>query len=820
MKILLLVVLPLYAFSQQPVSISGRILDKTSQEALPFATVTLHPVDSDTILAGSITDENGRFQLSGVFSGNYNLHCSLLGFQPKDITLFIGEINNIIDVGKVELEAQAEQLQEVVVTESRGTVSSGLDRKSFAMDNQIAQSGGSVLDAMKGLPGITVDQDGKVLLRGSDQVAILMDGKQSSLTGFGNQRGLANIPAANIDRIEIINNPSAKYDASGMAGIINIIYKKEQTTGWNGELGFAFGLGALGKRKPDNPSDLGSYSVTPKFIPSLSLNHRAPKTNIWLQSEILRQKKLPNNEFTTRHYTDGLSIISQVPENRTQTQYIVKSGVDWSLNDRNTLSLSGIWDYEHHIDTSQIPYIDLNTRQRYRYWHWKEDEVTGFLNFRLDYKHRFPEAGHELNASMQYTRGWEDEQYFLNDSSAIRQSTDRTHIVAIENTTAIQLDYIKPLRSGRLEAGTKLQFRTIPVTYEIGRGEASVIAPGLGEWSDWGENIIAGYLNYIFEQSSFDIEAGLRTEQTNVFYDIDPANIYYPRNDAYDYFEWYPNVRFTFKINEINNLSLFYNRRVDRPGEPELRIFPKYDDPELLKVGNPYLRPQFTQNFEVAYKRIWELGSLYFSTYYRLINDPFQRVFAFDGSDQIYNVINRVYQNVGSGTNLGLEVLWTQSVSEHWKLSASMNLYENKIDAYSTTLLFPTERPWEIDASSDQTWDIKMNHQFFLPHQLQLQLSGVYLAPKNIPQGRQFARSSVDIGVQKEIMQGKGKITLAVTDLFNRYGIKQEIAGPDFTAVYENFYETQSVRLGFTYKWQNHYTKFGGESEMPTLPYQ
>ena len=156
---------------------------------------------------------------------------------------------------------------------------------------------------------------------------------------------------------------------------------------------------------------------------------------------------------------------------------------------------------------------------------------------------------------------------------------------------------------------------------------------------------------------------------------------------------------------------------------------------------------------------------------------------------------------MGSGSNLGLEVLLTQNISDAWKISASVNWYENKVDAYSTTLLFPTERPFDVLPSTDQTWDLKMSNQFFLPGKLQLQLTGVYLAPKNIPQGRQLARSSIDIGIQQEILQGKGKITLAATDLFNRYGIRQEVTGPDFTALYENYYETQTVRLGFSYKW-------------------
>ncbi len=788
-------------WAQEVAVLSGRIFDAATDQPIPFVTVVLNQDTSQKIIAGTITDEAGAFVLNIPVRGEFILKCSYLGYQTITQSVFIGEKNNIYDVGKILLTEEAEQLQEVTVSGQRATVDANLDKKSFSMEDQIAQSGGSVLDAMKGLPGVTVDQEGNVLLRGSSQVAVLIDGQQTGMTGFGNQRGLDNIPASNIERIEIINNPSAKYDAAGMAGIINIIYKKEKESGFNGEIGFAYGLGELTTRKEDLPTELGRYDLNPKYIPSLSLNYRTQKTRTFFQGEVLQQKKLPNNEFTTRKYTDGAQTISAVPENRTQTHYILQGGIDWQPDDRNFFSFSTIWDYESHIDTAQIPFINLLSNQRYRYWHWMEDEVTGYLNFQLNYRHSLPGAGHELKMGAQYVRGWEDEAYFLNDSTSIRQSTDATHLIATENTTSFTADYTKPLRSGRLEMGAKVQIRTIPVTYEVDRGRQSIIYEGIGDYSDWGENIYALYLNYVLEKKGFDLEGGLRVEETDVFYDIDPANTYYPRNDAYDYFRIYPNVRLTFKLNEANNLSLFYNQRVDRPGEPNLRIFPKYDDPELLKVGNPYVRPQFTQTFEAAYKRIWPTGSIFLSTYYRLIDDPFQRVYSIDESDPNYSIINKIYQNVGSGSNLGLELLLSQNFGQYWKFSGSLNWYKNKVDAFEGVLLFPYERPFSIETTEDITWDIKLSNQFFLPGNLQIQITGLYLAPKNIPQGRQLARSSIDLGIQKRLWNNKGELLLSFSDILNDYGIRQEIVGSDFEALYENYYETQVIRLGMKYKW-------------------
>ncbi len=363
------------------------------------------------------------------------------------------------------------------------------------------------------------------------------------------------------------------------------------------------------------------------MIPSVNLNYKTEKLNYFLQSEFILQEALPNNEFTTRNYDDGRNIISQVPENRKQFRSIINGGIDYDLDDNNSFTFSGLYDREKHIDTAQVAFIDLNADSRLRYYNWQEEEVTRYINAAVNYIHKFEQAGHTLSANAQYTQGLEDETYSLNDSSAVRVGSDKTNIKAIENTTSISTDYVRPLKSGRVELGAKLRIRRLPVEYTITPGNNSIIYPDLGTFSDWGENLYAGYVNYLLEREKYDVEAGLRAEQTDVFYNLDPVNAYYPENDKYNYFELFPSVRFTYKLNDNNKLSAFYNRRVDRPGEPELRVFPKYDDPELLKVGNPYLRPQFTDAFEIAHKYSWDTGSLFSSIYYRMIQDQYYAYF-------------------------------------------------------------------------------------------------------------------------------------------------------------------------------------------------
>lgn len=510
--------------------------------------------------------------------------------------MLIGSRNNVYNLGALRL-SRANEVETLVVTaEARAPTQTGVN--VFRMDGNIARTGGSVLDALRTLPGVTISDEGGVKLRGSDRVPVLVDGKPSALTGFANQSALSSIPAGNIERIEIINNPSAKYDAAGMAGIINVVFRRDKTQGLHGDVALSVGVGALSHRRPDILSALGSFDYNPRYAPSINLTYNKDALRAFLQAEVVNRRDLPNNEFSTRYYDDGRIRYSQIPENRKQTRVIVKGGVDWRVSDRDTVSLSTIYDWEHHNDYANIPYL-TETGARTRLWYWVEDESNGIFNALATYKRELGAPGHQIALTLQYNRARENELYELNEDSPVRIGKDATHIIATETTFPISLDYVRPLRSGRLEAGLKAQTRRIPDSYVITPGFKSIIYPGLGDNSKWSEDIFAGYVNLVRETKGYAIEAGLRAEQTKVGYALDPRNIYYPRSDRYDYFRLFANARVTLNLAGDTRLSAFFNNRVDRPGEQELRIFPKYDDPELLKVGNPYLRPQFTKTYEV-----------------------------------------------------------------------------------------------------------------------------------------------------------------------------------------------------------------------------
>jgi outer membrane receptor protein involved in Fe transport len=785
--------LPSVARAQQGGTVAGRTVDPDGSP-VGLTAVIVQSVPSGDTLSGTLARDDGRFIVQGLAPGRYTLHVSFPGFFPEAIDVLVSELNSTYNLGDVRL-GRVGNLDVITVTVN-ATRAAGNDTQVFRLDDAATQITGSVLDALRNLPGVNVDQDGRVSLRGSDNVAILIDGRQSSMTGFGSQRGLDNVSAANIEAIEIINNPSASFDAAGMAGIINIIYRQDRELGISADLGLSAGMGQFTKQRPDLPTDLGSFSTNPKISPTLSLTYNTERVRGFGQGEFLYQNDLPNNEFTTRYYDDGRVIRSQVPENREQTHYVARLGTDLFLTPANTLTLSGLYDIEHHTDRAQVPFILESTGQRERFWFWTEKETTGFANASFNWKRAFAAPGHELEVNLQYTRGWEDEAYFLNEESPVRTGADATHVLGVENTVPLSIDYVRPLASGRLELGTKLQRRWLPTDYTVTRGQQSVIYQGLGDWSDWNEDLYAGYANFVWARPSYSIEAGLRAEHTEVRYTIPPQNIYYSSSDAYDYFELFPNAKVTYALTDAYRVVAAYNRRIDRPGEPELRIFPKYDDPEILKVGNPYLRPQLTHAYEIGLARSWEGGSLSTALYHRDITDAFLRIFAIDNTNPNYDIVNRIYENAGNSRQTGVEVLFEQQIAGPWRTSGSLNWFGNRVEALETTLLFPTPRVFSLPSSKDVTFDFTVNNRFQLPAAAELQLSFIFYGARNVPQGRERARSSLDIAATWPVMDERAEVIFTFTDMLNDFAVQHDIVGQGFTALYENFLETQVATLG------------------------
>ncbi|WP_163399750.1 TonB-dependent receptor domain-containing protein [Flavobacterium fluviatile] len=777
------------------VTISGIIKDSSSKIAVPYANIVLKSPKDQKIFFGTVSGDDGRFTIAAVNSGNHILEISSTGFKTKSKTLFIDTLSDYLDLGNIEIDEDINVLSEVIVSGTTKQYPVIMDKKVFAIADNITQSGGSVLQSMQNLPGVTIN-NGKILLRGNDKVMVLIDGKQTALTGFGNQSGLDNIPASAIEKIEIINNPSSRYDANGNAGIINIIYKKNKQEGLNGKIGIGSGYGALWERQENLPDIRPQYQMTPKINPSLSLNYKKNKLNTYLQADYLYTETLNKNEFVTRTYDDGTVINQQTKRNRNTHFTTIKSGIDWNYDDRNTFSFSGLFGSEKIIDHGDQPFFNKDYSERLRLWQFLEDELKTTIMASASYQHKFSQAGRKLNAGINYTYHREDEKYFFDNIMPTFTGHDAFKLLSNEKVIDLDFDYVQPLKYGRFETGIKFRNREIPTNMQFFPGENSLLDADAGGWATYKEIIPALYGSYIYETEKIEAELGLRYEYVHLKYDINPDHPTYKSN-GYSYTEPFPSVKLAYKIDDSNKITAFYNRRVDRPNEVDIRIFPKYDDAEIIKVGNPGLRPQFTTAFETGYKTDFEKGYFLGSFYYRVINDAITRIATtVPGNPLIYNV----FQNAMESSSFGAELVYAKELSSWYSFNLNGNFYKNTIDAFTVTNLYPVSSTYHSDLQEITSGNLKWNNTFLFSKTLSGQVSMVYLAPDIIPQGKIDSRFSADLGLKKLVQKGRGEVFLNATDIFNTLVIKKEIQGEGFSYTSKDYYETQVIRFGYSYK--------------------
>lgn len=778
------------------VTLSGVVRDAQGKAPLAFVNIRLSTASDSLFVAGTISAEDGRFSLPDVKSGQYLLQCSHIGYAAVSKPVLIGQLSNFIDLGNIDLSAAQGVLDSVTVRAGVEAVSERMDKKTFAVAQNISASGGSVLEALKNLPGITTGQDGKVQLRGSDKVTILVDGKQTALTGFGAQTGLDNIPASAIDKIEIINNPSSRYDANGQAGIINIIYKKEKKEGFNGKVGLAGGLGALWIKQENLPSIRPQYAATPKINPSVSLNYRKNKLNFFFQGDDLYAKTLNKNEFVDRFYDNGDTVRQQTKRNRSTNFLTLRTGVDWFKDPNNTITLSGLFGSEKILDHGDEPFFNAGLSKRYRLWQFLEDELKTTVTAAVSWQHKFKQPGRVLNAAFNYTFHREDEKYFFTNVMPSFTGLDSFKLISDEHVADLAFDYIQPLKHGRFETGLKFRRRFIPVNMQFKPGEHSPLDSLAGGWADYGETIPALYGNYVYESEHLEVEAGLRMEYVRLEYDVNPTHPTY-KSEEYHYIQPFPSIRLAYKFDDIHKLSLFYNRRVDRPNEVDIRIFPKYDDAEIIKVGNPGLRPQFTNSLELGFKSSWNRGYLFSSVYHKWMDGTITRIVSVvPGSNLIY----AIFQNAGKSSTSGVELMLSQAAGKWAQFSLQLNGYQNVINAFTVVNKYPAENVYSAEKGDIVSGTVKLNGLFHLSRRWEAQISAIYQAPDLVPQGKVFSRFSIDMGIKKTVQQGKGELFLNATDMANTLRLKKEINGNRFRYISTDYYETQVFRIGYSYK--------------------
>lgn len=763
-------------------SISGRIVDSVTEEALPYATVSLLNVSDSTLVAGSITDEKGAFSLEAS-PGTYQLRINFMGYASRTLPDIILRSNDgKLQLGDIGIEAQTTDLEEVTVTGEREMVELELDKRVFNVSDDPINAGRTAADILGNLPSVSMDGDGNVSLRGSSNVQILVDGKPSSLVSFDGAEGLRQLQGGLVDNIEIITNPSAKYQADGMAGIINIVLKKERSRGLNGSFDLTVG-------QPDN---LGA---------AINLNYRKEKLNLFVNYGLIYLNiENPFNTLYQEVYGDDTTFITRQQRTSRQTVWNnnVQLGADYFFDENNILTTSFTYRHAQGTRNTEIEYLDyLNTTENLQSISRRiqdEDEIEPDLEYSLNYQRNFEREDHELTAILSYIDNWEDSdqlytQKFFDPDGQPSGEADQLQTslnYETEKQLLLQADYVYPFgKEGKLEAGIRNTLRDITNDFIVSELREGVYEPleGLDNEFFYDENIYAAYFMFSNKIKKFGYQLGLRGEYTDLTTELMETNEVNRRT----YFNPFPSVNLSYELNEDNTLQLSYSRRITRPGYNDLTPFITFFDNRNFFSGNPDLDPEYTDSFEAGHVKYFEKASVSSALYYRYTDEKIFRIRDVDengfSTTQPYNLVDE--------NAYGAEFITTYQPTNWWKADLNLNFFRAMIDGTNLDQTFE---------SDTYTWFGQLNSRFTLWGNIDVQFRANYQAPQITPQGRQLAIAFVDLAITREILNGNGTLTLNVIDVFRSNRDQSIFEGAGFYTRSNSLRQPRTVNLNLNYR--------------------
>ena len=777
---------PLGAAAQTTGSVGGRLLDAADNQPLPFAGVVLLRAADSSFVAGGQTLETGVFSIEKVPLGNYVLRASVVGYRVGQRAVALTAAVPALQLGPLRLRVAATKLGEVVVHAQRAIVTDNLDKKVIDVTKDLTATGGTAVDVLQNVPSVTVDQSGAVSLRGSTNVKIFVDGKPTSVT-------LDQLPASSIQTIEVVTNPSSRYDAEGSAGIINIVLKKERQDGWNGQATATTGTGD-------------------KYNTSLNLNYHRGKFNVFGSYDFrqdrrtgygsVRQRTTLSNQPT---FPSAQTIVLDQDRSGVSynTNHAVRLGLDYALTPEQTLTLavqprynqsSAIEDIisnQNNITTNTA--IALGNTNRYNTGRGNNQQA----DFSLDYRRTWAaQKRRELTANVIYTPVLSHQTaYSTVDYRNDVAWTTGHQTQQLDNQTdqaSAQIDYVMPVgEKGRYELGAKSISRRYDNDYQFRSQPTQVFDPS--NRFIYHEYVQAAYGTYANAVGAFSYQLGVRLEQTNTQGDqsTNVPNAHFNRS----YLNLFPSVVLAYDLTKENRLQLSYSRRVQRPSADELNPFTDRSDPLNLRTGNPLLIPEFVHSLELGdQKYLGASTSMSATAFYKLEENTITNIrnpFFLDPSTATV-VTNTTRFNVGQETSYGLELVASTSVTSSWKLSANGSAFRRIIRG---------SIPGNTDFNnSNFVYTGRLNTTVSPTKKLDFQLSANYRSPVVTAQGQRLTQLSADFAAKQAVLKDKGFITLRVSDIFNTLQYNFNAYGAGFESLARNKRESRVVYVGFTYR--------------------
>lgn len=757
------------AIAQQgTVTIKGTVVEESSGQPIAYATVMVGDNETKKPIDGTTTMDNGSFSLE-TDASDYYIEVSYLGFKTKTFGPPPTQ-SQTIDLGRVALSEDAEQLQEVVVQGEVSRTEFKLDKRVFNVGKDLSTTGASALEVLNNVPSVNVNIEGRISLRGSQGVQILINGKPSIIASEeGN--ALGTITADMIEKIEVMTNPSAKYDAEGTSGIINIVLKKEERKGLNGSISVNTGA-------PD------SHSV------GVSLNRRTENFNLFTQLG-LGLRDMPN-DLETRNVDliNNTTILSNGTEYRNETYYNFVLGTDYHINDNNVLTLSGNFAMEIEDQPSNTSFVALDSDNAISS-EWERTEVTDAKNpkfqYELQYKKDF--ENHEdhtlLFSGLGNFFGKDQSSEFLNTtiSGDDNDSRQQTRTDFKEAIFTFKLDYTNPITDElTLETGAQYVMNDVSNDYEVNNFTDGTFVndPGLTNVFEFDQKVLGVYGTGSYEGKKWGIKGGLRLEQT------DQNTLLVTTSSANDqnYSNFFPSLHSSYKFSDKVSVQAGYSKRIYRPRMWDLNPFFNIRNNYSVRQGNPDLQPEFTDSYEVTSIYILGPASINFGVYHRYTTDVIERITTFEN-----NVSTSKPDNIGTNRATGIEFNAKYSPAKWLTLNGDFNYNQFQRDGIFETTVF--------DFSNEQ-WTSKLMTKIKLPSDFDLEMTGNYQSSYQTVQSDVSDMLFMDMGLRKNIMKGKAVLNLSVRDLFASRVDESQIAQASYE-VYNRRQRGTFVALGFSY---------------------
>jgi outer membrane receptor protein involved in Fe transport len=770
-------------------TVTGTLVDAASNQPLELATVALVRKSDNHAVKSMQTDLQGKFSLTGIEDGQYLLratYVSYLSFVKDSIN--VTPSRRAINLGNIKLRQGKGLLKEVVVTAQKSQISLGIDKKSFNVEQSLVSQGGSATDLLSNVPSVQVDVDGNLSLRGSSNVRVLINGKPSALTGGNIADILQSIPASSIETIEVITNPSSKYDAEGQSGIINIVLKKNVQKGFTGSAS----------------ASVGTQST---YNGNFNIAYQNSKVNVYANYSYRKGTRLGDGFSNKTTIADSISQTQNQTQNQqfTFTGQNIRTGIDLNLDPATTLGFStniNIRDRNRLQNGTTLITQNGDLLQRINQNNASNGSGTN-LDFNLDFDHKYKKKGEELTANINYgtdkNNNFDDlfSEYYDYASPLYTRTEQNNTTVGKGRNWNLQADYTLPFANGKLEAGVRSTINNSDDNFVVdtlnGGSGGFDYNPFLSNRFLYKENVNAAYTNYQHQFGNFGVQLGLRLEDAHIRTSlIDSVTVPHKQ----DYFRIYPSVFLTDKLSENQTLQLSYSRRVSRPRDRQLSPFLDQSDRLNYQQGNPDLRPEDTHSFELSYINYWKSVTLTSSLYYRLTNGNIQRITTPLSPTNLDTTLT-TFENLKSASNAGYELIARVSPSSVIDFTGNVNVYYRHIDG---------DAGLNIATTSGYAWNGNITANVKPFKKFGIQLRGDYQGPQVIPQGRMRSMYGVDGGVKYDLTKTLS-LSGNVRDIFNTRKFRSDI---DINTAYftsnqvsERRFSTRTAIFTLSYRFGN-----------------